>query len=103
MWWFHDYGAGVMYEVFWCLVAFFFYSRKQCIMKIVLGVLAITCFLEVLQLWRPWFLQQVRSTFLGKALLGTTFAWWDFPHYVLGCLIGWLWMFGIFKLMSYRK
>jgi hypothetical protein len=30
----------------------------------------------------------LRGTFLGAALLGTTFDWWDFPHYVIGCAIG---------------
>lgn len=22
----------------------------------------------------------------------STFSWWDFPHYVLGCILGWLWL-----------
>lgn len=101
--WFQDYGAGVMYEIFWCLVAFFFQPRKQSIMKITLVVFVITCFVELSQLWHPWFLQQIRSTFLGNVLLGNTFAWLDFPHYLLGCLIGWFWMLGIFKLMSCRE
>ena len=24
------------------------------------------------------------------ALIGTDFVWWDFPHYLTGCLLGWL-------------
>ena len=95
--WFNDYGAGVMYEIFWCMVIFFFCPRKKAAIKIAVAVFLATCFLEILQLWHPWFLQQVRSTFLGGALLGTTFVWWDFPHYVLGCLIGWLLMRAISK------
>jgi hypothetical protein len=59
------------------------------------GVLATMSALEVLQPWPPGLLEQIRSTFLGQALLGTTFAWWDFPHYVLGCALGWLWMLKI--------
>ena len=90
--WFNCYGAGVMYEVFWCMVIFFFCPRKAATTKIAISVFCVTSFLELLQLWQPWFLQQARSTFLGGALLGTTFVWWDFPHYVLGCLIGWLCM-----------
>ena len=101
--WFQDSGAGVMYEIFWCLAAFCFKPRKQSIAKITLVVFTITCFVEVSQLWHPWFLQQIRSTFLGNALLGNTFAWWDFPHYLLGCLIGWFWMLGIIKLMSCQE
>jgi len=95
--WFNNYGAGVMYEIFWCLLIFFFCPRKKAATKIAVGVLLATSLLETLQLWQPWFLQQVRSTFLGGALLGTTFVWWDFPHYALGCLIGWLCMRAISK------
>ena len=90
--WFNNYGAGVLYEVFWCLAVFFFIPRKKYATSIAVSVFVITSILETLQLWSPWFLQQARSTFLGKALLGTTFVWWDFPHYLLGCTIGWLCM-----------
>jgi len=90
--WFNNYGAAVMYEIFWCMVIFLFYPHRKAITKIAVGVFLATSLLETLQLWHPWFLQQARSTFLGSALLGTTFIWWDFPHYILGCLIGWLCM-----------
>ncbi len=91
-WWFNDYGAGVFYEVFWCLVIFFLLPKKKHTTHIAASVFVVTCLLEILQLWQPPFLEQLRSTFLGAALLGTTFVWWDFPHYLLGCFLGWLWM-----------
>ncbi len=91
-WWFNNYGAGLLYEVFWILVVFFFFPNKKTVNTIPVWVLAITCVLEVLQLWHPWFLEKIRSFFLGKALIGTTFTWWDFPHYVIGRLIGWVWI-----------
>jgi hypothetical protein len=90
--WFNNYAGGVLYEVFWCLVLFLFWPRRESALKIAVGVLAGTSALEVLQLWHPGLLEQIRLTFLGRALLGTTFSWWDFPHYVLGCALGWLWM-----------
>ena len=90
--WFNDYGAGVLYEVFWCLLVFFFVLRRRHITTIAISVFVITSLLETLQLWQPPLLQHIRSTFLGSALLGTTFVWWDFPHYVLGCFLGWLWL-----------
>ncbi|RKY08790.1 MAG: DUF2809 domain-containing protein [Planctomycetota bacterium] len=90
--WFNDYGGGVAYEIFWCLVVFFFWPEKKAAVKIAVWVFIVTCLLETLQLWHPPFLRQIRSTFPGKALLGTTFAWWDFPHYVIGTFLGWLWM-----------
>jgi hypothetical protein len=91
-WWFNDYGGGVAYEIFWCLVAFFFWPRKKDAAKIAVWVFAITCVLETLQLWHPPFLEHIRVTFAGKAIIGTTFVWWDFPHYALGSFIGWLWI-----------
>lgn len=91
-WWFNNYGAGVVYEIFWCLAVFLIWPKKINATKISVSVFVVTCLLEVLQLWHPAFLERVRETFLGAALIGTTFDRWDFPHYALGCLIGWLWM-----------
>ncbi len=90
--WFTDYGGGVLYEVFWCLVVFFLIPSKKHIMPIAVSVLIITSILETLQLWHPWFLEQLRLTYWGRVFLGTTFVWWDFPYYVLGCFVGWLCM-----------
>jgi hypothetical protein len=91
-WWFNDYGAAVMYEIFWCLVVFLFWPHRRNATKITTLVLVATCALEFMQLWKPSFLQVIRATFLGASLIGTTFVWWDFPHYVLGCAIGWVLM-----------
>ena len=44
--------------------------------------------LEVLQLWHPPFLEALRGHFLGRTVLGTTFSWSDFPHYVAGAVLG---------------
>ena len=101
--WFNNYGAGLVYEIFWCLVVFLLVRPvRENTVKIAVMVFVVTCLLEVLQLWHPMFLESIRKTFLGSAILGTTFVWWDFPHYVLGSTIGLLWMRGIIKLMSYR-
>ena len=90
--WFNNYGAGVLYEIFWILLASLFFPSKRSANVIPVYVLVITCVLEFLQLWHPSFLEVIRSFFLGSALIGTTFVWWDIPHYVLGCLIGWVWV-----------
>ena len=102
-WWFYYYGGGVAYEIFWCLVVFFFWPKRKNAARIALCVFVITCALETLQLWHPALLQQIRSTFLGRALLGTTFVWWDFPHYALGSFVGWLWMSCIAELSECRR
>ncbi|BAY43441.1 hypothetical protein SAMD00079811_10210 [Scytonema sp. HK-05] len=90
--WFNDYGAAVFYEIFWCLLAFVFFRSRAAVRQIPLWVFIITCILEFMQLWHPPLLEQFRATLIGKWLIGTTFAWWDFPHYVLGCVLGWLWL-----------
>jgi len=91
-----------MYEIFWCLVVFFFLPGIRSAITIPLWVFSITCILEILQLFNPWILEQVRSNFFGRALIGTTFSWWDFPHYAVGCVMGWAllcWITGRVSLM----
>jgi hypothetical protein len=90
--WFRFYATGILYEIFWCLVLFFFWPRRENAVKIAVGVFIVTCVLEVLQLWDAVFLEKIRSTFVGMAVIGTCFVWWQFPYYVLGSLIGLMWM-----------
>ena len=87
--WFNNSGAAVFYEIFWCLFVFLLVPGRKAVIQIPLWVFGVTCGLEFLQLWHPPILEQFRSTFLGRMLIGTTFSWWDFPHYLLGCLLGW--------------
>jgi hypothetical protein len=74
------------------LLAFLFWRSSKAIAQISLWFFIITCGLEFLQLWHPPVLEQLRFTFLGQILLDSNFSWWDFPHYVLGCFLGWLWL-----------
>lgn len=90
--WFNNYGAAVFYEVFWCLSVFLLVRNRKATMQIPLWVFTITCMLEFLQLWHPPTLEQFRATFLGRLLIGTTFSWWDFLYYAVGCVLGWFWL-----------
>jgi len=85
--WVANYLGGVLYEVFWILVVQFIRPSLSP-WRVAGWVLAVTSALELAQLWHPPFLEAVRDTFVGRALIGTTFAWWDFPHYAVGCVIG---------------
>ena len=85
--WIQHYAGGVLYVIFWILVLLAIRPHLAPVRAAGL-VLAVTCALEVMQLWHPPPLEVVRSTFLGRALIGTSFSWWDFPHYVLGALLG---------------
>jgi Protein of unknown function (DUF2809) len=100
--WVNNNGAAIWYEVFWCLFAFWFFPTKKAINAIPIWVFVVTCILEILQIWKTPILQSIRATLIGRLLLGTTFAWWDFPHYVIGSLIGWLWLHQIY-VNSYKK
>jgi hypothetical protein len=88
--WVNNSLSGAFYEVFWCALLFLFLDDNPWI--IATFVLMMTCLLEFLQLWHPPFLEFIRSHFLGRAVLGTSFTWSDFPYYFLGCGVGWLWM-----------
>jgi hypothetical protein len=85
--WARSHGGGILYEVFWILLVLFVWPRLSPV-RVAGGVLVATSALEILQLFHPPFLEAVRATFLGHALIGSTFAWWDFPHYVVGCVAG---------------
>jgi len=83
--------GGVFYEIFWCLLVYFAYPNARPL-AIAVGVLLVTCLLEFLQLWHPPLLELLRSHFLGRTVLGNSFAWSDFPYYFIGSGLGWLWL-----------
>ncbi|MDZ7374486.1 MAG: DUF2809 domain-containing protein [candidate division KSB1 bacterium] len=93
--WFNDYGAGVLYEVFWILLASLLFPAPYHRVRIAAAVFVITCGLEFLQLWNAPFLNGIRRSFLGAAVLGSTFSWLDFPHYAIGCLLGYYLLRGV--------
>lgn len=88
--WIQYHFGGVVYEIFWCLLIACL-LRHQSVFRIALSVFLVTCVLECLQLWHPPFLEWIRASFIGRALIGTSFSLLDFPHYFLGCLLGSFW------------
>ncbi len=85
--WLRDHGAGLAYVVFWILLVLLLRPTLR-IAWVATGVLLVTCGLEALQLWHPPALEALRGSFLGHALIGSTFSAWDLPHYALGALLG---------------
>lgn len=85
--WVELYLGGVLYVIFFILLAAFIFTRAKIW---VLGgvVFGSTCVLEFLQLSHNPLLERIRSTFLGRALIGSGFDLWDFPHYILGAILG---------------
>ena len=90
--WVQNYAVGILYVIFWCFIIFLFIPNIKFLTQIVLLVFFVTGILEILQLWHPPFLEFIRSFFIGRTLLGTSFSWWDFPHYAIGCIAAWLWV-----------
>ena len=86
--WARDHGAGAVYETFWVLAILALLPRLAPA-RVAAGVFAVTAALEALQLWHPPWLAAARGTWLGGALLGSTFGWLDLPYYAIGCMIGW--------------
>jgi hypothetical protein len=82
--WIRFYAGGALYEIFWVLLVLALAPRWPPV-RVAFGVLIATSALEVLQLWSSPLLEAIRGTFLGRTLIGSTFSWWDFPIYLLGC------------------
>lgn len=97
--WANNSLGGVFYEIFWILLVVLI-QPKLSPGWVAFGVFVVTSSLEFAQLWKPPFLEIVRATLFGRLLLGTTFSWWDFPYYILGCELAWL---GLKALKSYLK
>ena len=85
--WVASSAGGFLYVVFWIalLLALFPGLSRAAACA---GVAAATCAIEFTQLWHPPFLERIRANFLGHALIGSTFAWSDFPYYLAGALAG---------------
>lgn len=86
--WVRNSMGGLVYEMFWCLVFFFLFPGKRPLI-IALWVFLATSLLELLQLWHPPLLETLRSTFIGRTVLGHSFNLYDFPYYFIGCILGW--------------
>lgn len=87
--WFNNSFGGLLYVIFWCLVFALIFIRAKP-WKIALSVFMITSILEFLQLMDTPFLEVIRSTFIGRTLIGTTFVPSDFFYYFLGSVLGFL-------------
>jgi Protein of unknown function (DUF2809) len=88
---FHHIAGCVFYAVMWVLVAAFLYPRTNR-RPIAIWVFLGTCGIEFLKLCQPPWLQAIRATLPGRLILGTTFDWYNFPIYLFGCYLGWLWI-----------
>lgn len=84
--WVAGHAGGFFYVLFWIFLLLLIVPGVS-VRTVTVCVLGITSALEVLQLWHVPILESLRSTFLGHALLGSTFSWSDFLCYGLAALI----------------
>jgi hypothetical protein len=89
--WLNDAFGGIPYEIFWILLVAWLRPHWRP-GAIALGVFLATVVLEFLQLWQPAWLQAIRATLPGRLVLGNTFVWSDVLYYIIGCVLGWLWL-----------
>jgi len=86
--------GGILYVIFWSLF-FSVIFQKAKPWKIATIVFIITTILEIMQLWHPIFLEIIRDSFIGRALLGTSFSRLDIVHYLFGLVLS----FGLIKML----
>ncbi|MFC2138448.1 DUF2809 domain-containing protein [Bacteroidota bacterium] len=87
--WVNNSLSGMFYVIFWCLVVFLFFKSP---IKISIIIFLITVLLEFMQLWHPPLLERIRSTFLGRTLIGNSFVWTDIIYYFVGCIISYIFL-----------
>ncbi|MCP4099464.1 MAG: DUF2809 domain-containing protein [Planctomycetaceae bacterium] len=88
--WWRRSGGGIPYTLFF--VTFLFaLSPKFSQLELCAGIaIGWSCAAEFLQLWQVGWLNEIRSTALGAALLGSSFTWSDIPPYFIGGGFGYL-------------
>ena len=84
-WWVH-YRAGDLIFAAFCVLAVLALFPRLRAGYVAAGVFLAASMLEFSQLWHPRELEDMRGSFVGHALLGSTFNWYDFLHYAVGCL-----------------
>ena len=92
--WVNNSLGGILYVIFWSLF-FSVIFQKAKPWKITTIVFIITTILEIMQLWHPIFLEIIRDSFIGRALLGTSFSWLDIVHYLFWLILS----FGLIKML----
>jgi len=96
--WVNNSFSDILYIIFWSLLLFLFLPKMKIHVNVLIIVLT-TSLLEIMQLVKTDILLQIRQTFLGKLLLGTTFVWSDFLYYLIGGLIS----YAILNIYSHKK
>jgi glycopeptide antibiotics resistance protein len=84
-----DFGGDVL----WSTMFFFLFRAfqpKASLLRIAVYTFAFSLSIELSQLYHAQWIDSLRTSFLGRMLLGSTFLWSDIGCYLTGTIIGWL-------------
>lgn len=85
--WVGNSSGGILYEMFWIwLIGILRPQGRPWISGII--VFSVTTGIEFLQLWHCSVLENIRASFVGRTLIGTSFTWMDLPYYAIGTMMG---------------
>ena len=87
--WSRDFGGDALYQIALMLVAVLVRPTWR-VGRVAWASFGYSCLVEVSQLARTPWLDQVRETIFGRLVLGSTFAWADFGYFAGGSFVGWL-------------
>lgn len=87
--WLNNSVAGLIYVIFWCLLIRYIFIKLKPI-NVTVSVFLVTSLLEFTQLLKYPFLEFIRSYFIGRALIGSTFSPGDFLYYTIGAVLAFI-------------
>lgn len=96
--WLRDTSGGAAYVILCTLLAAIIKPNLSA-SQLATGAFLFTCAVEGLQAWHPAWLDAIRRTLPGRLVLGTTFAWHDFPPYAAGGIIG----YALLRLLKHAR
>lgn len=92
--WVHDYAGDIIYTMFFFFLFHLIWNRTNTII-LAGAAFGFSTVVEFTQLIDTNFLKVIRSTFLGRTLVGTGFTTTDILYYLLGSVLGWIMLFAI--------
>lgn len=84
--WMHLYAGDILYPVFWYFLFLTFFPRFNPYLLAGLN-LAFDCLCECTQLLHTPHLESIRSTFIGRTIIGNGFDSHDFYYYIIGNIL----------------
>src|SRR6056297_57497 len=89
--------GGLFYVSFWILILKLLIPKLQNLL-ISIFIVILTVSLEFTQLIKTPLLEHIRSSFIGRTLIGNSFAWRDMPMYVFGGFFAWVILYMLDRL-----